>query len=535
MLNGGARLALVVAAPLLGAVVIHELRGRRAAQLAGVSAIVATLVVLLSVANSLTGSATLEHTFGNAIPGVDFTTRADSASLVVTLVACLAALLATVRLAEPLRLCGVLLCLAGCAAVATAGNLALMVGGVEAVAAGSLMVAGATGAGSRSVRLVAGVLGASGLALCAAAVQLVAGAGSSDLSSIPATTVGGAVAVPWALAGALLVLAAAAPIGRAGSGRDWAAIGTLPVGYLLLLRLQQSAGGQLPGAASVTLAVIGAAAAAAWALAALRARTSVGVGRAVVGVTLGAMVSLFGGALASSGALLAGLFLAAEVTLLAAPAWHHRPTGWSIASLAVLALPGGAAFAALAVGLGPVVHRGPGGFPQLAVLAAALAASAIAAARLLARAQLSWQPVVPGAVIAVVAGLGGGLVPGFAIREVAGPLAGGGSPVDVDAGVLQLSGAAYAGGYVALAALILVVAAAAAAVLVAGEPVAAPAASVEPRRLPDLGRLLALRRQTLIPLRRLSSAVESLDSWLEAQPRLPLFLGATALAIVLFR
>jgi hypothetical protein len=536
VLSGGLRLALVVAAPLLGAMLVHELRGRRVAGLAtALAAITACAALAASVAGGVTGGGSVEHTFGGAIPGVEFTTRADSASVAAVLLACLAALLAVARRRDERdHACGMLLCLAGCAAVAMAGNLVIAVAGVEVIAGGALLAGGRSGAGTRSSRLLVGAIGGAGLALVAAAAQLVAGAGSSDLAAVSPTVIGGAVAVPWAICGATLVLCAALPV-RRGSGAGWAAVGALPAGFLLLLRLQQSTGGQLPGIASTTLAVAGGAAGLVAAVAALRARTLAAAGRAAVAVVASVLVSLFGGPLQGSGVLVAGLFVALVVALLAAPAWAERPTAWSLVSVAALALPGGTAIAATVVGLGAVVHRGTGGFPQLLVLCVALAAAAVAAARRLAVSPGQWRPVQPGAVIAVAAGVVGGLVPGLAMSHVAVALAGGATSVDLDAGAIQVPGAGFAGGYITLAAVILVVAAASAALLVAGEPVGAPVASVQPTPMPSLALMLAARRATLPGTRRLSAALEGVDHWLEAQPRLPLFLGAAALAVLLFR
>src|ERR1700680_2687129 len=120
MLSGGLRLALVVGAPLLGAILVHEVRGRRrTALVVATLSVAATAALVASVISGVTGGESLEHSFGTAIPGVDLTTRADSASVVVVLVACLAALLAIPRLrGQGERLCGLLLCLAGAATVA---------------------------------------------------------------------------------------------------------------------------------------------------------------------------------------------------------------------------------------------------------------------------------------------------------------------------------------------------------------------------------------------------------------------------------
>jgi hypothetical protein len=536
MLSGGLRLALVVGAPLLGAILMHELRGRRrTALIVATLSVAATAALVASVVSGVTGGESLEHSFGTAIPGVDLTTRADSASVAAVLVACLAALLAIPRLGgQGDRLCGLLLCLAGTATVACAGNLVIVAAGVEVVAGGTLLLRGRRGKGLRSAVLLAAVVAGSGLALVAAAAQLVADAGSSDLAFVPAGAIGSALAVPWALGGVGLLVSIALPGDAASPARDWAAVGALPAGFLVLLRLQQTAGGQPPGFAAVTLAVIGAVVASAAAVSALRAGTLAAAARAAVAVLTGLLVSLFGSAGAVSATATAGLFLGLEIALLASPSWNRRPTAWSAASTGLLAMPGGAMFAVVAVGLGAVAQRGVAAFPQLALLTAVIAAAAIAAARALASPLRIWRPPEPGAVLAVVAGLAGGLVPGFALHQVAAALAPGTAPVDLDAGALQVVGSGFAGGYFAVAAAILLVAAAAATVVAAAEPTAAVAAAVQPAGMPRLGLLLTVRRRSLRPTRRVGRGLHTLDRWLEAQPQLPLLIGAAALAVLLF-
>ncbi|MBJ7595771.1 MAG: hypothetical protein JF886_13105, partial [Candidatus Dormibacteraeota bacterium] len=166
MLSAGLRLVLAVAAPLVGAALVHELRRRtHLAALSTVIAIAACAVLVLSVASAVSGGGSLERSFGAAIPGVDITARADSASVAAILVACLAAMLAVPRLrVDADRLAGLLLCLGGAAAVAAAGNLVLTVGGVEVIAAGALLLRGQRGPGSRSAALLAGLLATAGVA-----------------------------------------------------------------------------------------------------------------------------------------------------------------------------------------------------------------------------------------------------------------------------------------------------------------------------------------------------------------------------------
>lgn len=536
MLSAGLRLVLAVAAPLAGAAAVHELRRhRRLTILITLAAIGACAAMTATVVSGVSGGTSLERSFGGAIPGVDFTARADQASVAAMLVSCVAALLAVPRHRhDGERLAGLLLCLTGTACVAAAGNLVLVAGGVEVVAAGTFLLRGRRGPGSRSSAILAGLLGASGLALVAAAAQLVSAAGSSDLAFVPPGAIGAALAIPWALGGAALLLSPALPGEGASPALDFAAVGAAPAGFLVLLRLQESAGGQLPGSASVTLAVVGAGVAGLAAYTALRGVTLAAAGRSGIAVLCGVLVSFFGGPLSTGGTVVAGLFLAIELALIAAPAWTRHPSAWSAASMALMAIPGGAAFAVVTVGMGTVAHRGTAAFPQLLVLAVVVGAAAVAAARALTTPIRSWRPLIPGAILAAAAGLAGGLLPGLTVRYVAAPLAGGAATIDVDAGALAAPGGGFAGGYFAVAAAV-VLAAAAAAIVVAGEePIAEVAAQPRAVRTPPLRPLMRVRRRLARPIRTSASALSRLDSWLECQPQIPLFVAGAALAVLFF-
>ncbi|MDQ6856875.1 MAG: hypothetical protein M3Z57_07375 [Candidatus Dormibacteraeota bacterium] len=537
MLSAGLRLVLAVAAPLVGAAVVHELRHR--VRLAAVVATVAIATcggLTLSVASGVSGGGSLERSFGSAIPGVDLTARADSAAVAVILIGCLAALLALPRRRQDgERLAALLLCLGGTATVAAAGNLVLDGGGVQLIAAGTLLLCGRRGPGSRSAAILAGLIGAGGLALLAAAAELVAAAGSSDLAFVPQGAVGGALAIPWALGGAALILSAAVPGDGASAARDWAAIAALPAGYLVLLRLQESAGGQLPGNASIALAVVGLTVACLGAYTARRAVTLAAAGRSVVAVLAGVLVCLFGGSLATSGTLLAGVFLALELALLAAPSWNRSPSGWSAASIALTALPGGAAFAVVAVALGTVAQRGVTAFVELAILVGVVAAAAISGARAVAAPRRGWRPAFPGAVLTVGAGLAGGLFPGLALRYVAAPLAGGAASVDLDAGALGAPGGGFAAGYFTIGAAVLLAGAAAAVVVAGDEPIAAAAPQARALGVPPLRPLLHLRRRIAPASRLVATGLHNLDQWLESQPRTALVVAAAVAAVAWFR
>lgn len=524
MLSGGVRLTLLVAAPMLAALVVHELRHRgRAAVAVTIAAIAACTALGISVAGAVAAGGSLEQTFGTVTPGVDLTVRADAASIGVVLVAAAASLLllATLR-ADHERLAGLLLCVAGAAAVAVGGNVVLIGGGVEVIAIGALIVGGRRGPGFRTTVLLVTSIGAAGLGLIAAAAQLVAANGSSDLVAIPPGAVGGAVAVPWALAGAILVICPVATFGAPRGLPPWAAVAAAPAGYLVLLRLQQTAGGQIPGNAAVMLGLLGVLVAVAGACTALRARAVAEAGGAVLRVLTGLLLTLCAGSLASGGVMLAGIFLSVEVGLLAATAWRRDAGPWAAATVALLAFPGGAAAAVALVSLGSVVGRGPGGYPQLLVLVAAMSAAAVGVGRLLTRPLAGPRAVSPATLVAVAVGIVGGLVPGFALRVVAAPFAGGALGIDVDAAALQHAGADWAGGYITTSLLLVLGSAASARLLASGELSAAAVVEERPaaptRRLPVVRARRAIRR-SVSPLRRGAHAI---DEWLEVQPGLPL-------------
>lgn len=533
MLSGGIRLALLVAAPLLGALAVHELRAHmRAALLVACGAVAACAGLALSLAGGVDGGGSVDRTFGTALPGVDLTARADSASIAIILVSAIAAVLALPRArVDHERLSGLLLCLAGSAAVAVAGNLVLESAGVELTAAGVLLVGGRHGPGFRSKVLVTAVIAAAGLSLVAVAGQLVAQVGSSDLSAIPPQAVGGAVAVPWALAGAVLLLSPLILVSSASGTREWAAVAAVPTGYLVLLRLEQTGGGSLPGNAAVMVGVIGALTAVVGARAALRAAVVGDAAWAAVGVVTGLLVSTFGGSLSADGFAVAGLFLGVELALMASPSWTRVPSGWSAPVGALIVLPGSATAAAALVSLGSVVGRGPTAFLQVAVFAGALAAAAAGVARCLVAPPPGWRPAHAGALLAVVAGLAGGLVPGAALRLIAAPLAGGAQSIAFDAAALQHPGADWAGGYYA-AALLVVLGAITSAMVLAGEGrPARPTPTVAPPTRLHLALLLRPRRRFRGLGRRAWVAVHAVDQWLDVQPQLALVAVTAAVAL----
>jgi hypothetical protein len=134
----------------------------------------------------------------------------------------------------------------------------------------------------------------------------------------------------------------------------------------------------------------------------------------------------------------------------------------------------------------------------------------------------AWRPLPAGALLAVVAGLAGGLLPGAALRIIAAPLAGGAQGLDFDAAALQHPGADWAGGYFA-AALLVVLGAATSTIVLVGEdrPIRPSSLPIPATRL-QLAPLLRPRRRFRGLGRRASGTVHVVDQWLDVQPQLAL-------------
>ncbi|MHB8719267.1 MAG: hypothetical protein ACYDAC_10315 [Candidatus Dormibacteria bacterium] len=527
MLADGVRLLLLVVIPLAAAALTHELRGHpRLSAAAAMAALASVVAIAASMAGDTARGASIERDVGSALPGVGLTLRADSASLAAILAGSLAALLGTGR---ERRSEGVLLCVAGAAVVALAGTVVLAAAGIMVAGTGVLLLTPNPGPGRRAARLLGGAVMASGLSLLAAAAQLLAQTGSADATATASSSITDPIAVPWAVAGAALLIA---PL-LAGPGRretpSWAAMAAVPAGFVVLLRLQQATAGALPPAASALLASAGTVTALAAAVAALRARSPRGALSAVAGVLTGWLLVLSGGDLASAAAPAAAALVAAlELAWLAASV----PAA-SAGATAVAALPGGLAVTALVLAGGSLVGRGAGAAPLL-VLAGAATCGAIAAGRQLAALTLGTRPPLA-AVPALLGGLAGGAVPGVAVTLAARALALDTSPAALDAGTVRVPGSAWSGGYVVLALGLGAVAAVSARVLLGDtSPASTPARDAGVAR-PNLRWALRARRATWPRARRLRSRLLAVDLWLVGQPGVALVAVVAGLALVTLR
>jgi hypothetical protein len=527
--------------------------GWRRTQLAiAVAALVGSLGMVANLA-SLAVSGPFTPLFEDAVAGVPLSLRVDGPGLdlaAISLVAALFALAGTDQ--RPSRETAVLTTCLGAVVAALGGNAVVLFAGAEVAAVGALLLHRAgRGRVSRSVLTAFAVQHALGLALLAAAVDLIVAVGTSDPYSLPPAAMGIAVAIPWGLAGAAWLLAGAWWPGSPaalGSTCVWLAVGAVPCGGAILLRLGAGLDGTAPTALTAVLSGVGLAAALGGGAAAWRWRSvSSRAGQSLLLAAAGLDVAL-SGVRGGSGAFAAGL-LALELALLAAPAWSAgigAQLGDRLGAAAALAttgwLPVGFGTTVLVLDLGSVAALGPGWAPLLVALGAAVAviatATLAAAHRALAGPAPGGEPGPPLPGAALLALLGGGVgavLPGGMVALAVTPLVGAGAPRVLDLASVSGPGGVWPGGYLTIA--ILVVGAAAGCVLlVAGRPIPAPAA--EPRAAggrPLWLPLIAPRRATLPALRRLASGLTALDSWLITQPGLVFAVAAAAVAILIFR
>jgi hypothetical protein len=510
----------------------------------------------------------VETTAGTLVRGVPLTARADSTGIVVALLTCGVALavLAEGR-RSPLERSGLLLCVGGTLAVCLAGNAFLLVAGLELGNAGALLLGvAATRPGDvalrRRAQIAFGVQHLASLGLLAASLELLHAQGTADLAALPPGAVWTAIALPWALCGAVRLIAGAA-LASAGSRSSpaWIPLAAVPGGLIVLLRLGSVTGGSVGGLTAAVLMGGGLAAALGGAVVAARTwDTPVAAGRALLVSAGGQIVVLAGaggtGATTAAAAGAVALVLAAT----AAPAWCDSANAASgpwlrAAALATTAaLPCGAGMAALLAACG--VEVAPGGGRAVVGLLAAIAwiaaagAGAAAAARVLAS-DVDVDMVQDGlaatdsasaprldAGLALAASLSLALLPGTLLGGIADRIAGGtGAITAVDAAAVRGPGFGWGGGYLTVALLVAGLAALAAARL-QGIPLSAARAAPAPPpgvRAPGLPpRLAGWRLPDGLP-ERVLAAVRGFDAWLVRQPDLPSVLLCGVACLVWFQ
>jgi hypothetical protein len=501
----------------------------------------ADLIVLIS-GGPVTAS------FGEAVPGVPLSLRADPTGLALVVGIVVATL---VSLDSRGRGSGqeaaLLLTAAGASLAALAGNAVVLFAGVEIANLGALLLdRAARGRLGRGAITAFAVQHGFGLMLLLAALQLVVADGTSDPYALPAAAIGLAVGVPWAISGVARLLAVAWwPGGVSGDAtRSSLAVGAIPCGAAILFRLTAGLDG-----ASMPVLTDGLAAAG-WAVAMLggvmawrRQGDPRRAGRALVLSITGSVIALAG--ISGGGAALAAGLIALELAVLTAPAWSHGVgpgrTARGVAALALATaggLPVGFGTTAVVLEVGTVLALGRAYVALdigLGVAALVAAAAGLGAARAAlevpgSRARGAGHPSLTGS-LGLLLGLAAAVIPGTVGAIALAPLAGGGGLVAVDALSLSGPGGSWPGGYVTLAAAAALLAGGSVWAL-AGWPVqgflAPPALTARPSRGAGL---VAARRRAGPVLRGAAGALSRVDDWLVTQPGMLLAVAAAAIAL----
>jgi hypothetical protein len=509
---------------------------------------------LLSDASLVYGSGGLERTLGSIVPGAPMILRADASGLSLALLATAAALVALLEGSRrPLERTALLLCLAGAYLGALAGTVVLLFAGLELGNVGALlMVAGGWGTLGRRGLITFAVQHVSALGLLAAALQLQNSSGTTDLSALPGGALTMTVAAPWAIAGAVRLLAAMGLPGSPGRRPSiaWASVAAVPGGLAVLLRLQQAAGAQgLPGSVAQMLMIGGSVVAVAGgALAISERRNPTATGRALCLAAAGPVIALAGVGSAAATVAAVAAALALLLALAMAPAWGSggdegsgEAARWlrAVSLAAAGGIPLGYGTAALLLGAGAGAAQG---LPQ-SLVGVAIGVGGVltaVAAALAARTVLASPPPAgsgPGlrfdGAAATVAAVVMGVVPGLTLGAVVDRIAERGSGV-VALGSTAVTGpgGGWAGGYLMVATLLAVIAAVSAAA-VAGLPrpraerrhPPPPVAAAEPWWWAELVRVGSA----------LDSGMAATDRWLTSQPGLGLIVVAVAFRAVLLR
>jgi hypothetical protein len=552
MLGGGLQLALIAAPLIAAAVVVFALTPKhaRAARMIAGAGFAATIALLAVEAASLNGSGRIEASLGTPVVGISYLLRLDLPGATLGLAAAAAGLLLLLDSDRQTReVSALLVCVTGSMVAALAGNVVMLVGGVEIAGVGTLLMTSARrGRPGRGGLVAIGLDHLAALGLLVAAVQLLGSAGTSDFAVIPAGALGATVAGPWAAAGALRLLSPAfVPIrGTRTPTAAWATTGAIPCGAIVLLRLREGAAGPLPQGITIGLAAVGGAAAIVAAVVALR-RSSVAVvaGRALCVVAAGPVIALTGIAGASAGAAIAtGLCSLMLVTALT-PAWEQVARGRGGALLAAYsfgaagALPIGLGITALILELSATVSLGRPGAALLAALGVAGLLGAAAAVQAAVR-----VPATGGraanhrgfpsilATVAAVVSLAAAVVPGRIATSVLAALNPGGPIEPIGAVAIRSDAGDWSGGYVVLA-FVVVAAGVWAFATLAGWSLATPSSSGD-RPAAGAGQAVGLgaARRLRPAAARGSSWLQKTDEWLVVQPTLVVVLLGAILAIV---
>jgi hypothetical protein len=441
-----------------------------------------------------------------------------------------------------------LICVLGTMIAALSGNVVMLVGGIEIAGVGTLlMTSAARGRPGRGGLVAMGIEHLASLGLLVAGVQLLSSAGTSDFAVIPAGAMGATVAGPWAVAGVIGLLSPAfvSIRGNRTPSAAWATTGAIPCGAIVLLRLREAAGGPLPEAITIGLAVVGGLAAVAAAVVALRrSGAPVIVGRALCVASAAPVVALTGIAGASAGAAVAAGICALMLVSALTPAWEQIGRGRGGTVLAAFALgaagslPIGFGITALILELSAIVSIGRPGALLLGAIGVTGVLGAAAAVRVAVRV-VSSRPGFAGhrpsvlALLAALLTLGAALVPGTIATSLLTALGSGAVTEPIGVAAIRSDAGDWSGGYIVVAFVIVAAGVWAFATLAGWSLSPSPASrdGAAPERAPVLG--LAVARMMRPAAIRVSVWLRQTDDWLLVQPQLVVVLGGAVLGIVL--
>lgn len=544
MISSGLRLALAPVILLVVAAVVPAFppQRERMARALAVLACGAALALLISDVGVVAAQGQVEAAFGIPVAGTAFLFRADSTGVALAVIAASAALFALLEPERSSRRSGaILLCAAGSWGAALAGNAVLLFAGLEAANVGAMLLMSRGRRPSRGVVASFAVQHLAALGLLGAAVELTLSTGTSDLAAIPVGAVSAAIALPWALAGATRLVAPA--LAPSGAGLAWAAVGAVPAGAAVLLRLRKLAG-PLPLSVILILEIAGALVVVWGAMSAVRrASNPQAAGRGLLLIGAGLPLAVIGVTADSAGAAAAAALVALELSVAAAPLWSARFAAsrarWPAAAALLLAgnLPVGFGMSAVVLVLGAAASPGLAGGALLPALGLGVALGVVASLRavgaLLRRPpDHAAHPIPPLAAVAVVLSLAAAFVPGAVAAGVLSALAPTTLPPSADAASLRGPQGGWASGYFFFAALWLSIVVVSAFTLLGRTLVKPPLTAQEtmPEPAPAWVPLVRARRRIRRPLARVLAGAAGLDQWLVAQPRLPMVLIATLLA-----
>jgi hypothetical protein len=546
VIGGGLSLALTPVPLALAAATLYGLpsTSKRVAQTVGALAVIAT-GVLLAVNAPLAAGSGVGAVYTTPLGGIGLVIRADRPGIALGLAATgIALLLVLERRRTPAETAALIVCLAGGVFASLAGNAVVLFGGLEIGNVGTLLLLSAgrrrPGRGALAALAVEHI---AALGLLAAAVQLQGSFGTIDFTALPAGAIGAAVGIPWAVAGAVRLLTPALlPLrGAVGSATSWLGAGAVPAGAAVLIRLRDAAGGPLPDRVTLVLAGIGAAAAVAGGVQALRRSAAPPVaGRSLIVVTAGAAVAVSGFTGSAAAAATAAGICALLLSVALSELWE-RAAGTTLARRAGAAalviaggLPIGFGTTALVLEVGAALSLGRAAIALFAALGVGALLAAAASVR--AASVVSVAPPISGSTpfpllgsAALLASVFSAIAPGVVATSLMAAL--GGDPGRFGFAALFGPGGGWASGYLVVGLLVVAAAGWAIAELLGVRvPSAAPQAPTPAVPWPVRARRVRALRS---PLRDAQKAVAAIDAWLTVQPQLPLVILGALLAILL--